>query len=137
YTILTGIDTFPSRHYLHPALAGRYAAAAVAGHIAMFLPGAVVTVFFPHLAAQKGVGPNSRKALAESLGLVCITGLAAAVLLAALPRLAVEALFGGHYAPAAAAVGALSFASAFFGIISLLCYFHLSRRSVVAQVSWI
>ncbi len=51
YTTLTGIDVFLARHFLAPVAAGRYAAAAIAGSIALYLPGALVTVAFPRLVS--------------------------------------------------------------------------------------
>jgi O-antigen/teichoic acid export membrane protein len=135
-TTFTGIDTILARHFLDPVPAGLYAAAAVAGHIAMFLPGALVMVVFPRLVADGGVGPQSRKALAEAFWLMTVIGLGATVVLAGVPRLVVRLLFGAAYAHAAEAVGVLALASALFGLITLLTYFHIARRSLVALMSW-
>ncbi|MHB8506616.1 MAG: glycosyltransferase [Acidimicrobiales bacterium] len=137
YTLLTGMDTILARHFLHPTPAGQYAAAALAGHIAMFLPGAVCMVVYPRLAAQKGVGPGSRRAFAQSLAAVGLVGVAAAVVLAAFPHFATAALFGARYAQAGSVLGLLAFASAGFGVIGLLCYFHLARQAASAQASWL
>ncbi len=135
-TTLTGIDTLLARHFLQPVPAGLYAAAAVAGHIAMFLPGALVMVVFPRLVADGGVGPQSRKTLAEALGFVTVIGLGATAVLAGVPREVVQLLFGSAYAHAARAVGVLALASALFGLITLLTYFHIARRSLMALMSW-
>ncbi|MHB8247028.1 MAG: oligosaccharide flippase family protein [Acidimicrobiales bacterium] len=135
YTALTGIDTLLARHFLAAAPAGRYAAASIAGHIALFLPGALVMVAFPRLARDGGSGRGSRKTLAEALGFVTVLGFGAAGLLAAFPSLAVKVLFGSSYLSAAPVVGVLALASALLGLVGLLTYFHIARRSKLALVS--
>jgi glycosyltransferase involved in cell wall biosynthesis/O-antigen/teichoic acid export membrane protein len=136
YTTLTGIDTFLARHFLAPVDAGRYAAAAIAGHIAMFLPGALVTVAFPRLVAANATGISARKTLTETLGLVTVIGLAALVVLAGVPGLVVDALFGPKYLAAASIVGVIGLISVLLSITSLLTYFHVARRSMAALCSW-
>ena len=98
YTTLTGIDVFLARHFLAPVAAGRYAAAAIAGHIALFLPGALVTVAFPRLVSASRTGVSVRKTLTETLGLVTAIGLAAFAVLAGMPGVVVDVLFGPKYA---------------------------------------
>jgi glycosyltransferase involved in cell wall biosynthesis/O-antigen/teichoic acid export membrane protein len=136
YTALTGIDVLLARHYLTPVAAGRYAAAAVAGHIALFLPGALVMVAFPRLAANEGKGAGARKTLAETFCLVTAIGLAAFAVLAAVPGLVVSVLCGSSYLAAASIVGIVALSSAILGIIGLLTYFHVARRSMAALFSW-
>src|SRR5439155_23270289 len=60
YTTRTGVDVFLARHFLAPVAAGRYAAAAIAGRIALFLPGALVTVAFPRLVSANATGIGAR-----------------------------------------------------------------------------
>ena len=136
YTTLTGIDVFLARHFLAPVAAGRYAAAAIAGHIAMFLPGALVTVAFPRLASANATGTSARKTLTETLGLVTVIGLAAFAVLAGMPGVVVDVLFGPKYLGAASIVGIIALISVLLGIIGLLTYFHVARRSVAALYSW-
>jgi len=136
YTTLTGIDTFLARHYLVPVAAGRYAAAAIAGHIALFLPGALLTVAFPRLASANATGVSARKTLTETLGLVTIVGLAAFAVLAAMPGVVVDVLFGPNYRGAASIVGIIALISVLYGIAGVLVYFHIARRSMAALYSW-
>ena len=136
YTTLTGIDVFLARHFLAPAAAGRYAAAAIAGHIALFLPGAFVTVAFPRLVSAARTGTGVGKTLTEVLGLVTAIGLAAFAVLAGIPGVVVDVLFGPKYAGAASIVGIIALSSVFLGIVGLLTYFHVARRSVAALCSW-
>ena len=136
YTTLTGIDVFLARHFLAPVTAGRYTAAAIAGHIAMFLPGALVTVVFPKLVSANATGISARKTLTETVGLVTVIGLAAFVVLAAMPGVVVHVLFGRNYLGAASIVGIIALISVLLGVIGLLTYFHVARRSVAALYSW-
>lgn len=135
-TTLTGIDVFLARHFLVHLAAGLYAAGATAGHIAMFLPGALVTVAFPRLVAAGRTGISVRKTLTETLGLVTAIGLAAFAVLAAVPGVVVDVLFGRKYADAAGIVGIIGLTSVFFGIISVLTYYYVARRSWAALSSW-
>ena len=135
-TTLSGIDVFLARHFLVHLAAGLYAAGATAGHIAMFLPGALVTVAFPRLVAAGRTGVSVRKTLAETLGVVTAMGLAAFAVLAAMPRVVVDVLFGRQYADAAGIVGIIGLTSVFLGIISVLTYFYVARRSMAALSSW-
>jgi glycosyltransferase involved in cell wall biosynthesis/O-antigen/teichoic acid export membrane protein len=136
YTALTGVDVLLARHYLAPVEAGRYAAAAVAGHIALFLPGALVMVAFPRLAADAGAGARARKTLTETLCLVTVIGLAAFAVLAAAPGVVVDVLCGPKFLAAASIVWIVALSSAILGVIGLLTYYHVARRSMAALSSW-
>ena len=119
-----------------PVAAGRYAAAAIAGHIAFYLPGALLTVAFPRLASANATGVSARKTLTETLRLVTIVGLAAFAVLAAMPGVVVKVLFGSNYLGAASIVGIIALISVLYGIAGVLVYFHIARRSVAALYSW-
>jgi glycosyltransferase involved in cell wall biosynthesis/O-antigen/teichoic acid export membrane protein len=136
YTALTGIGVFLARHLLVPVAAGRYAAAAIAGSIALYLPGALVTVAFPRLVSANAAGVSVRKTLTETLGLVTLVGLAAFAVLAAMPGVVVDVLFGPNYVGATSVVGISALISVLLGIIGVLTYFHVARRSVAALYSW-
>jgi O-antigen/teichoic acid export membrane protein len=136
YTTLTGIDVFLARHYLAPVTAGHYAAAAIAGHIALFLPGALATVAFPRLVSASRSGVSVGKTLSETLGLVTAIGLAAFAVLAVMPGVVVDVLFGSKYADSARVVPVIALTAVFLSIIGLFTYFHVARRSVAALYSW-
>ena len=137
YTALIGLDTFLARHFFSPAVAGRYAAGAVAAHIAFFLPSALVTIVFPHLADGEGTSHHSRKVFTQALKLTTIMGVAAALALTLFSGLAVRLLFGTKYLGAIPIVGYLSFESAMIGILILFVYFHLARRSLFALAPFV
>ena len=132
YTVLIGVDTFLARHFFPATVAGQYAAGAVAAHIALFVPGAIIAVTFPHLVSGEGTSIASRKAFTQALKLTVLLGVLTGGVLAVLPSLVVHVLFGSSYTGAIAIVGLLAFASAVIGTVSLFTYFHLARRSLVA-----
>ncbi|MGO9198142.1 MAG: glycosyltransferase [Acidimicrobiales bacterium] len=133
---LVGVDTVICRHIFDPRVAGQYAAAAVAGRIAMFLPSAVTVIIFPRLVADRGTGPNARRNLFLSGGLIALAGLMVAAVMGAFPRLVVSVLFGASYAPAAHIVFILSLEATGLGLVNLLTYFHVARRSTAAWLPW-
>jgi O-antigen/teichoic acid export membrane protein len=135
-TVLTNMDTFLSRHYFKPVLSGQYAAGAVAAHIALFIPAAIVAVAFPHLADGKGISDSSRKAFMQALKFMSALGIVVAAVMALLPSLIVTILFGSKYGPAAAIIRPLAFESAILGVLTLFLYLHLARSSHTAMVSW-
>lgn len=134
--LLTSIDVWLARHFLSAHAAGLFTAAATAGRIAMFIPGAVTLVYFPRLAANGGRGPEARQVLARATGLVAAAGLATAGLIALLPGLAVTVLFGPAFAHASVAVGTVAAAYAGIGVASCLIYYHVARRSLLALAAW-
>jgi O-antigen/teichoic acid export membrane protein len=136
-TTLGGMDVFLARHFLAHLAAGYYAAGATAGHIALFLPGAVATVAFPRLVAAARTGVGIGKTLTETLGLVTAIGLVTFAVLATMPRFVVDVLFGQKYAAAASIVGVIGLASVLLGVISVVTYFYVARRSLAALSSWI
>jgi O-antigen/teichoic acid export membrane protein len=137
YTTLIGVDTFLARHFFTPPVAGKYAAGAVAGHIALFVPSALVTVAFPHLADGKGISASSRKVFMQALKITTLLGLIVAGGLTVFSSLVVHLLFGPNYAGAIAIVGLLAFTSAAIGVLILFTYFHLARRSLLSLTPWL
>jgi O-antigen/teichoic acid export membrane protein len=137
YTSLIGIDTFLANHFFVATLAGNYAAVAVAAHIAFFVPAALVTIVFPHLADGQGASQTSRKIFRQSLNISVVMGLLAAGVMTLLPHLTVKLLVGGKFTSAAAVLGVLSFASVATGVLILFVYLHLARRSLMALIPWV
>jgi glycosyltransferase involved in cell wall biosynthesis/O-antigen/teichoic acid export membrane protein len=137
YTAFIGIDTFLARHFFTATVAGHYAAGAVAAHIALFVPGAIVTIAFPHWASGRGTSSASRKVFVQALKITTLVGVVSAGALTVLASLVVHLLFGSRYDSAISIVGLLSFASAAIGVLSLFIYLHLARRSLVAMTPWL
>lgn len=137
YTTLIGIDTFLANHFFAATAAGDYAAVAVGAHISFFVPAALVTVVFPHLADGRGASESSRKIFRQSMYVSLVLGGLAAAAMSLFPHLTVSVLFGSKYANAAAILGVLSFASVAIGVVILFVYLHLARRSLWALTPWI
>ncbi len=137
YTTLIGIDTFLANHFLVATAAGNYAAVAVGAHISFFVPAALVTVVFPHLADGKGASESSRRIFRQSLYVSLVLGVLAAGVMTLFPHLTISVLFGSKYDNAAAILGVLSFASVAIGVVILFVYLHLARRSAWALTPWI
>ena len=137
YTALIGIDTFLAQHYFSASHAGKYAAVAVAAHVAFFIPAALVTVAFPHLADGKGADEASRQVFRQTLMLSVGLGIFVALAMTSLASLTIRVLFGGQYAGAASILGQLSFASVAVGLLILFVYLHLARRSMLALTPWV
>lgn len=137
YTALIGVDTFLARHFFSATGAGQYAAGAIAAHVALFVPGAIVAVAFPHWVSGEGTGVSSRRAFMQALKFTALLGILTASTLTVLSSLVVHLLFGSSYTGAIAIVGLLAIASAVIGILSLFVYFHLARRSLVALTPWL
>ena len=137
YTTLIGIDTFLAQHYFVSGAAGKYAAVAVAAHIAFFIPAALVTVAFPHFADGKGANEASRRTFQQTLRASVSLGVLAAAVMTALPTLTIRILFGSKYSGAGAVLGQLSFASVAVGLLILFTYLHLARRSIMALTPWV
>ena len=136
-TALMGVDTVLARHYFVPSVAGKYAAGAVAARIALFVPGAITTVAFPHMVAGDGTSAASRRAFVQTLGVVAVVGALVAVVLTAFGSLTIRVLFGSAYRGSIVVLGTLAFESAALGVLSVLVYFHLARRAWTALASWI
>ncbi len=134
--VLTTLDAWLARHFLAPHAAGLFVAAAVAGNIALFLPGAVTLVYFPRLAASGGRGRSARQALARATVLVALLGFAAAGLMAVAPGLVIEVLFGHAFAPARPALGTVATADALLGVAGCFLYFQVARGSRLALAAW-
>ena len=137
YTAFIGVDTFLARHFFSATIAGQYAAGAVAAHIALFVPGAIVTIAFPHWASGRGISTESRRVFIQALKITALVGILTAGALTILSSLVVNLLFGSKYTSAIAIVGLLAFTSAAIGILSLFVYLHLARRSLVALTPWL
>ena len=137
YTAFIGVDTFLARHFFSATIAGQYAAGAVAAHIALFVPGAIVTIAFPHWASGRGTSTESRRVFIQALKITTLVGIVTAGALTVLSSLVVDLLFGSKYTSAIAIVGLLAFTSAAIGILSLFVYLHLARRSLVALTPWL
>jgi O-antigen/teichoic acid export membrane protein len=136
YAVLMSMDTVLARHYLPPREAGWYTAAATAGKIALFLPGAAATLAFPRFSVGDGRSREAGSALRVALLATFALGLLAAVIMVAFSGFVVSLLFGASYAGADGSVGILGLEAMLLGLVGLFVYFHLARRSSASLFSW-
>ncbi len=133
----TAVDSILARHFLSPSAAGHYVAASTAARIAFFAPNAVALVVFPRFVALRPGEAGERRLLVEALAVTAALSVGVAIVLVALPHLAVDVLFGSAYRSAASVLRVLAVAGAALGVLSLLVYYHQARSSIVAACSWI
>ncbi|MBW3590015.1 MAG: glycosyltransferase [Actinobacteria bacterium] len=126
---IVSLDTLLVRHFLPGERAGFYAAAAVAAHTVLFLPGAIAMVAFPRFAESFGQSVEARRTLFHSIVAVGVIGLLAALFLSVFRSLVIRTLFGEAYLPGAPVVGILALAMALLGVANILIYFHLASNS--------
>lgn len=137
FSLFLGVDSVLARHYLTRVASGYYVAGLTAARIALFLPGAVVTIAFPYFAHSHRHRPHAaRRQLSWALLVVGALGAGAAAIMLVVPGLIVTTLFGARYRPAGGVVGVLALASTALGLVNLLTYFHLSRRSRHSLTAW-
>ena len=134
---LTGVDTFLARHFLSATVAGQYAAGAIAAHIALFVPTAVVTITFPHFSNQTLSAGSRRKAFYQAFLYVFALGGLTTTAMVAVPKILTNILFGSSYNEAWGVIRPLSIESFFLGIMTLLSYLYLSRRQVWSLMPWL
>lgn len=135
--LLTSLDAWLGRHFLSAQQAGLFVAAATAGNIALFLPSAITTVYFPRLASTGGKGAEARQVLARATGLVATLAIAAAAAIALFPGLTVGILFGSSFSRASVAMGTVALADAGIAVAGCLVYFQVARRSRLALAPWL
>ncbi|MFZ0042208.1 MAG: oligosaccharide flippase family protein, partial [Solirubrobacteraceae bacterium] len=121
--LLTGLDTILARNLMSSVQSGVYASAAVAGRIALFAPGAIALVAFPHFAEAYKRDADDARLLGWSLGLIVVIGAGATAVLSAAPGLVISLMFGSRYADAASLVALLAVEGAALGVLSLLIYY--------------
>ncbi len=133
---LTSLDSWLGRHYLAPSAAGYFTAAATAGRIALFLPGTVILVAFPRFSRSAGRSREAHRALAGAVVWVTSFASVGAGVLVAIPGVVTGMLFGGSFEPSVPILRILAPADACAGVISVLVYFQLARRSKLSVAGW-
>ena len=137
FWVLASMDTVLARHFLPATESGHYTAASVAGRIALFATGSIATLALPRLSLGAGRSAEARVALRWSLVVTFIMGLGVALVLSAIPGFVIRVLFGASYASAVTALRVLSFEALTLGMLSLLVYYHIARRSLFALLPWL
>ena len=136
FWVLASMDTVLARHFLSTTASGHYAAASVAGRIALFATGAIATLALPRLSLGAGRSAEARSTLRWALVVTFGLGLVVALVLSIIPGFVVGVLFGANYMASVAALRVLSFETLALGLLSLLVYYHIARKSWMALLSW-
>ena len=137
FWVLASMDTVLARHFLPATESGHYTAASVAGRIALFATGSIATLALPRLSLGSGRSAEARVALRWSLVVTFVMGLVVALVLSAIPGFIIRVLFGASYVSAVPALRVLSFEALTLGMLSLLVYYHIARRSLFALLPWL
>jgi O-antigen/teichoic acid export membrane protein len=100
FTSLTNVDVLVAKGSLSSRQAGAYAAAAVIGKVATYIPFAVTTVLLPRVAERLHRGEDVSRMFGISLAGVAVFGVAAAGLLALVPESLVQDALGRSFGDA-------------------------------------
>ncbi len=136
FWVLASMDTVLARHFLSTTASGQYAAASVAGRIALFATGAIATLALPRLSLGAGRSAEARSTLRWALAVTFGLGLAVALVLSIVPGFIIGVLFGASYTASIPALKVLSFEALALGLLSLLVYYHIARKSWMALLPW-
>ncbi len=136
YWAMASVDSFLARHYLGSHTAGIYAASSTASRIALFAPGAIAMVALPQITGGSGDTHDARRAIRWALVGVSLVGFATALVIFMLPSLVLGVLFGHQFLVGTTALRLLAFEAAILGVIGLLSYTFIARRSLLALLPW-
>jgi len=131
---LVSIDVVFARGWLPPDIAGVYATAAVVGKAVLYLPNAVALLVFPRLA-ERPKGPEARRTLVRSLGIVGGVGVVASAGIALLPGVA-AVVFGSGFHRAAGTASLLAVSMTAFGAVHILVYYCLAIGTPPVKTLW-
>jgi O-antigen/teichoic acid export membrane protein len=133
---LAAVDTVVARNTLPSHEAGLYVAAATAGRVTLFAPGAIALIAFPRFSAAAQRGESAERLLWQSALAVSVLGAAVAGFITLEPHLVIDVLFGSDYSGASSTLVVLALAGALLGVVNLLSYFHIAHRAWAALVGW-
>jgi O-antigen/teichoic acid export membrane protein len=136
--IINNVDILLVKHYFAADQAGLYAAIALVGRLLYFASWSVTSAMFPVSAGEK-VEEDSRRVLVVPLVFVCVISCLFVVLLATVPHLVIQVLFGsGFHFPNVDIEGLLTMNAVAMGVYALsvvLITYEMSRR--IANTSWL
>ena len=125
--ILGTIDISLVRHYCSPEEAGLYATAAILGRIALFLPGALITVLFPSAAKAHALGEKDGYILWTSLSFTAFLAFSVALLFNLWPEQFISLFFGDQHREAASLLKIISIAMAILSLTNVIASYSLAR----------
>ncbi|KIL99581.1 Capsular polysaccharide biosynthesis protein [Paramagnetospirillum magnetotacticum MS-1] len=128
FIFMWNVDIILARLYCSPYDSGLYANAAIIGHIALFLPAALVNVLLPHVAKAHKEGLSGGGALAASLALCVVLSGGFCLLCLIWSEEIISLLFGAKFIPAAPILQLLSPAMALLSLCNVLINFSMARN---------
>lgn len=133
--LFTTIDLFLARYFLDGPSSGGYVAAATIGKTLLALPAAALAAGYPRLV-KAGRGPQRRPELRRT-GLV-VVGLAvlAGLVVAAVPGLVLDGLYGDAFDGQADLVRVLAIVAALSSVVSVATYALLAVGSRLSLLPW-
>lgn len=137
--LLNGVDLLLARHYLPADVSGHYVAAANLGRALLIVPQVVLMIALPRMVASFEIGRADLARATFKLGLAvtAIAGTIGVVAVSVLARPLITLLFGADYADAAPLLRLQSFEAAIAGVITICCYYLMSRHSPMANLPWV
>ena len=125
--VLGTIDISLVRHYCSPEEAGLYATAAILGRIALYLPGALITVLFPSAAKAHALGEKDSYILWTSLSFTAFLAFSVALLFNLWPEQFISLFFGDQHREAASLLKIISIAMAILSLTNVIVSYSLAR----------
>lgn len=136
--IINNVDILLVKHYFSAEQAGLYAAIALVGRLLYFASWSVTSAMFPVSAGEK-VEEDSRRVLVVPLSFVALISVLFVVLLATVPHLVIQVLFGsGFHLRNVDIEGLLTMNAVAMGVYALsvvLITYEMSRR--IANTGWL
>lgn len=132
--IFTNLDIPLGRRFFSADEAGHFAAAAIIGRIAFFIPGILPSILFPETIRLESQGKSS---LAHLFSALAITALASGVFVAPAmikPEALMALLMGDQYREAAAILSIQTLSMSLWAFISLFLHFFAAKGMVSALI---
>ncbi|GAB1640538.1 lipopolysaccharide biosynthesis protein [Krasilnikovia sp. MM14-A1259] len=134
--LFSTVDLLLARHHLGGDASGDYVAAATVAKTVLALPAGIMSAVFPRLAAAWPL-PHRLRALLTGGAAVVVPALLGATVIAAVPWLVLQVLYGDGYADAAGLVRTLSLVAALTSVVTLATHAALARGGRTIAVPWI
>jgi glycosyltransferase involved in cell wall biosynthesis/O-antigen/teichoic acid export membrane protein len=135
FWVLASADLVLARHYLAPAAAGGYAAAALLARVGLAVPAAVTTAASPLFAQHDQRA--ARRALTVAAAAVSVVGVAMIAAATAVGPLVIGAAMGPGYVPGRMILAVLMSTSCLLGVTNLLLTHRISRGAPFVAAPWL
>lgn len=126
--VLTNVDIVLVKHYTSSIEAGEYAVASIIAKIAVFLPGALLTILFPQVSQNNVDGKSSVNTVLTVLIFTLLLAGGFSIIIYFFPEFIIVKLFGVKYINAADELVIASFAMSLVAVISVIFNFLLAKN---------